>query len=80
MTKGLQIPPGYAAPLIEIKERGRSAQVRAAFAVSRELVLLYWSIGREILVRQDAKGRGTKVIERLAKDPGVEGFSPPSMR
>jgi hypothetical protein len=33
---------------------------------------LYWSIGREILVRQDAEGWGTKVIERLAKDPGVE--------
>lgn len=72
MAKELQIPPGYAALLTEIKERVRSAQVRASFAVSRELVLLYWSIGREILVRQDAEGWGTKVIERLAKDLGVE--------
>ena len=54
MAQELQIPPGYAALLTEIKERVRSAQVRASFAVSRELVLLYWSIGREILVRQDA--------------------------
>lgn len=29
------------------------SQVRAALGVSRELVLLYWSIGREILVRQE---------------------------
>jgi hypothetical protein len=68
MAKELQIPPGYGALLTEIKERVRSAQVRASFAVSRELVLLYWSIGREILVRQDAEGWGAKVIERLAKD------------
>jgi predicted nuclease of restriction endonuclease-like (RecB) superfamily len=85
MAKELQIPPGYAALLTEIKERVRSAQVRASFAVSRELVLLYWSIGREILVRQDAEGWGTKVIERLAKDlgvefPGVEGFSPRNLK
>ena len=85
MAKELQIPPGYAAVLTEIKERVRPAQVRASFAVSRELVLLYWSIGREILVRQDAEGWGTKVIERLAKDPGVEfsgveGFSPRNLK
>jgi len=85
MVKELQIPPGYAALLTEIKERVRSAQVRASFAVSRELVLLYWSIGREILVRQDVEGWGTKVIERLAKDlgvefPGVEGFSPRNLK
>jgi predicted nuclease of restriction endonuclease-like (RecB) superfamily len=81
MGKELQMPPGYAALLTVIKERVRSAQVRASFAVSRELVLFYWSIGREILVRQDAEGWVTKVFERLAKDvgvefPGVEGFSP----
>ena len=80
MSKSLQTPPGYADLLAEIKTRVRTAQVRAAFAVSRELILLYWSVGRDILDRQQAEGWGTKVIERLAKDlgtefPGVEGFS-----
>jgi predicted nuclease of restriction endonuclease-like (RecB) superfamily len=85
MSKELQTPSGYAELLAEIKERIRSAQLRASFAVSRELVLLYWSIGREILVRQNAEGWGTKVIDRLAKDlgaefPGVEGFSPRNLK
>ena len=80
MTKMLQTPPGYAALLKDIKERVRTAQVRASLAVNRELVLLYWSIGRDILDRQKVEGWGTKVIERLAKDlgtefPGIEGFS-----
>jgi predicted nuclease of restriction endonuclease-like (RecB) superfamily len=48
-------------------------------------VLLYWSIGRDILARQDAEGWGAKVIDRLAKDlgtefPGVEGFSPRNLK
>ncbi len=46
----------------------RSAQLRAALAVSRELVLLYWQIGREILRRQEQEGWGAKVIDRLAAD------------
>ena len=41
MTKTLQAPPGYAALLKDIKERVRTAQVRAALAVNRELILLY---------------------------------------
>lgn len=70
MSKSLQTPPGYADLLAEIKTRVRTAQVRAAFAVSRELILLYWSIGQDILDRRLAEGWGTKVIERLAKDLG----------
>ncbi len=70
----------YATLLASIKERIQSAQVRAALAVNRELVLLYWGIGKEILARQEQEGWGTKVIERLAKDLRAEflmmsGFS-----
>jgi predicted nuclease of restriction endonuclease-like (RecB) superfamily len=85
MEKSLQPPTGYPELLQELKSRIHSAQVRASFAVSRELVQLYWSIGREILVRQDAQGWGSKVVERLAHDlqtefPGVEGFSPRNLK
>jgi hypothetical protein len=84
MKSALQIPSGYPELLQELKERIRLAQVRAALAVNRELVLLYWSIGRDILARQGAEGWGTSVIDRLARDlqnefPGIEGFSPRSL-
>ncbi len=70
----------YPTFLQGLKERIRQAQTRAALAVSRELMGLYWQIGRDLeaAVRQ---GRwGEKVIERVAGDlkrefPGVEGFS-----
>jgi predicted nuclease of restriction endonuclease-like (RecB) superfamily len=74
------IPADYEQLLRDLKNRIRSAQIKAALAVNRELVLLYWQIGREILQRQGQEGWGTKVIDRLAKDlkqefPEMNGFS-----
>lgn len=65
-------PSGYAELLSELKERIRTAQVRAGLAVNRELVLLYWRIGRDILVRQQAQGWGAGVVRRLADDLRLE--------
>ena len=79
------LPDGYNELLDEISTRISTSQVRAALGVSRELVLLYWAVGREILVRQQAEGWGSKVIDRLGSDlqsrfPGVEGFSPRNLK
>lgn len=76
---------GYNDFLRELKERIRSAQVRAVLAVNRELVLLYWQIGRDILTRQQQQGWGAKVIDRLATDlrssfPEMKGFSPRNLK
>ncbi len=73
-------PAGYSDWLADLKGRIHSAQQRATLAVNRELVLLYWQIGRDILARQAAQGWGAKVIERLAHDlraafPEMKGFS-----
>ena len=73
-------PEGYIDWLADLKSRIHTAQQRATLAVNRELVLLYWQIGRDILTRQAAQGWGAKVIERLAQDlrasfPEMKGFS-----
>lgn len=73
-------PVGYTDWLVELKNRIQTAQQRAALTVNRELVLLYWQIGRDILKRQAMQGWGAKVIERLAHDlrtafPDMRGFS-----
>jgi predicted nuclease of restriction endonuclease-like (RecB) superfamily len=70
----------YRALLIEIKERIRSAQYEALRAVNRELLALYWDIGRLIDQRQQGETWGRAVVENLARDlraefPGVSGFS-----
>jgi len=76
----IQPPEGYADWLAELKRRIQTAQQQATLAVNRELVLLYWQIGRDILTRQAKQGWGAKVIERLAHDlrtafPDMKGFS-----
>jgi predicted nuclease of restriction endonuclease-like (RecB) superfamily len=78
-------PEGYADWLADLKRRIHTAQQRATLAVNRELVLLYWQIGRDILARQAEQGWGTKVIDRLAKDlcaafPDMHGFSPRNLK
>jgi predicted nuclease of restriction endonuclease-like (RecB) superfamily len=78
-------PEGYADWLADLKGRIHTAQQRATLAVNRELVLLYWHIGRDILERQAEQGWGAKVIERLAHDlraafPDMKGFSPRNLK
>jgi predicted nuclease of restriction endonuclease-like (RecB) superfamily len=63
-----------------IKERIRTAQLKAALAANAELVLHYWEIGREILANQKREGWGAKIIDRLAADlqrefPKLAGYS-----
>ena len=77
MKNSLQLPSGYPELLAELSTRIRSAQLRASFAVSRELVLLYWSIGREILERQLSRKRhpGEVIREALGVLRLVQDFS-----
>ena len=58
----------YQELLDELKNRIRNARVQAAISVNRELILLYWQVGKEILKRQGREGWGAKIIERLADD------------
>lgn len=76
----VDLPDNYAVFLDELKTRIRTARVQVALSANRELVLLYWDIGKRILEQQTREGWGAKVIERLAYDlqrefPDIHGFS-----
>ena len=78
------LPEDYGSLLIEVKERIRIAQYQALRAVNRELIGLYWDIGRMITQRQEYEGWGRSVVRRLADDlqqefPGIKGFSVQSL-
>jgi predicted nuclease of restriction endonuclease-like (RecB) superfamily len=79
------LPADYAPLLADIKARVQSARVKAGLAANRELLALYWDLGRLILDRQRREGWGAKVIDRLALDlqrafPGQQGFSPRNLK
>jgi predicted nuclease of restriction endonuclease-like (RecB) superfamily len=71
---------GYNTFLTEIKDRIRKAQYEALKSVNKELINLYWDIGRVIVERQEEYKWGKSVVENLADDlqneyPGIKGFS-----
>ncbi len=79
------LPEGYGELLGDLKERIHAAQIKAALSVNRELIALYWQIGRAIGERQETRGWGTQVIDRLSADlrhafPDMRGFSPRNLR
>src|SRR3989338_5692258 len=74
------LPPGCKTWLEGLKEKIRTAQIKAVLSVNRELIKLYWQVGKGIVHQQEREGWGRSVIEQVAKDiqksfPGVEGFS-----
>jgi predicted nuclease of restriction endonuclease-like (RecB) superfamily len=74
------LPKDYTELLAEIKQRIRSAQYDALKAVNKELIALYWDIGRMIVERQKNESWGKAIVERLAQDLqkeflGIGGFS-----
>ncbi len=75
------LPSDYQTFLHTIKTRVQQAQLQAVLAVNKELIYLYWHIGKEILARQEKEGWGANVIGRLSLDlqaafPQMKGFSP----
>jgi predicted nuclease of restriction endonuclease-like (RecB) superfamily len=67
--------------LEDIKSRIHAAQIRAALSINRELIELYWDIGKLITARQKNEGWGKSVVECLSADlrnefPQIAGFSP----
>ena len=78
--KPTPIAPDYTSFLTEVKGRIQTARLQAGRAVNRELVMLYWDIGRGIVEKQKTVGWGDAVVERFAADlreefPDMRGFS-----
>ncbi|OHE77673.1 MAG: hypothetical protein A3F67_11860 [Verrucomicrobia bacterium RIFCSPHIGHO2_12_FULL_41_10] len=70
----------YKKFLTSLKAKIRSAQIKGAIAVNKELIKLYWDLGKDIVEKQELEGWGSKVLEKVAKDLqneflGVGGFS-----
>jgi len=80
MKAKLPLSRDYVEFVTELKQRIVSARLHAARAVNRDLILLYWDIGRGIVDRQEKLGWGRSIVEHLARDlqaefAGMEGFS-----
>src|SRR3989338_6873166 len=74
----------YASFLQEIKKRISDAQYAALKSVNKELISLYWDLGKGIVEKQHKFGWGKGIVENLSKDlqiefVGIKGFSPQNL-
>ena len=79
------LPEGYDALITDLKVRIRQAQVKASLSVNRELIVLYWQVGKTLLERQAQSAWGDRVLERLSADlkrefPDMHGFSKTNLK
>jgi hypothetical protein len=71
----------YRRFIEDLKARVISARISAVRTVNRDVILLYWDIGRGIREKQQALGWGDSIVEMVSADlrqafPGSFGFSP----
>jgi len=74
----------YSEFLADIKSAIQSRHTQAVYAVNRELIALYQSIGELIVQKQEQFGWGKSVVEQLSTDllkafPSSTGFSPQNL-
>jgi predicted nuclease of restriction endonuclease-like (RecB) superfamily len=70
----------YKLFIQEIKQRVKAAQIKAAVSVNREMLLLYWDLGQQMIAKQQDTAWGDGFIKQMSKDlktefPDMKGFS-----
>ena len=83
--KKLSPKKSYITLISELKTQIQAARIKASLAVNRELILLYFKIGKSILEKEIEEGWGTKITERISQDlqkvfPEMKGLSYTNIR
>ena len=70
----------YTNWIIELKQRYRNTQIKAAVKVNSEQLLFNWQLGRDLVIRKAEEKWGAGIVEQLSLDlqaefPNANGFS-----
>ena len=70
----------YRDWLRDLKQQIRTGQIKAAFSVNSQMIMIYWDLGKQIVEKQEKAQWGSSFIEQLSKDlreefPEMTGFS-----
>ena len=66
--KDIRTSSSYRTFVMHVKQEIRSARSKAVRSVNRQLIELYFTIGRQIVLKQDELGWGRSVVEQMSKD------------
>ncbi|MCH5720214.1 DUF1016 N-terminal domain-containing protein [Niabella hibiscisoli] len=75
----------YKQTIKELKSMILTSRYRAAALANRELLMLYFSVGKLIVEKSKTETRGSGVLDKIAADlqkelPGLRGFSTTSLK
>ena len=78
--ESLSLDVNYKGFLQNIKDRLKTAQIRAALAANTELVRFYWQLGNDLIAQQKKYAWGENFLEQFSHDlrnafPAMQGFS-----
>lgn len=84
MSHLANIDTDYASWIEELSQRYKLSQIKAATHVNSEMLLFYWSLGKDIVTLRAESRWGDKFIASLSADlrgklPGVKGLSETSI-
>lgn len=79
-SRNVLLDTEYISWVQDIKERYRSASVKAAVKVNSEQLLFNWQLGRDLVIRKAEERWGSGIVEQLSLDlqeafPGTKDFS-----
>lgn len=85
MSRLIKIDNQYKNWIVELKQRIRQSQIKAALKVNEEMLRLYWEIGQEIVEKAQKAQWGDMLIPQLSRDlmeefPEMKGFSSTNLK
>lgn len=85
MSELMRLDEEYRIWIQELGERYRTSQIKASIRVNNEMLMYYWSVGKDITERRAGSKWGNKFFQNMSMDladmiPNAKGFSPTNLR
>ena len=85
MSNLIKIDREYKDWILSVQQRYRQCQMKASTSVNREMLLFYWSLGKDIASLQAESRWGSKVLDQISRDlqnafPNTKGFSTTNLK
>lgn len=85
MSELMQLDEEYRSWIKELGERYRRSQIKASIRVNNEMLMFYWSVGKDITEKHADSKWGSKFFQNMSMDmsdiiPNAKGFSPTNLR
>lgn len=85
MSELMRLDEEYRSWIQELGDRYRKSQIKASMHVNNEMLIYYWSVGKDIREKHAESKWGSKFFQNMSRDmsdiiPNAKGFSPTNLR